>query len=89
MSRKKTEEASISENSDKMGLEEKLDILDKTIKSMENDDITEKCKKAKDGASNKCTEDYVIDRDYDKLWKCEAAATKAYYKCMSQLDYIQ
>ena len=51
--------------------------------------ITEKCKKAKDGASNKCTEDYVIDRDYDKLWKCEAAATKAYYKCMSQLDYIQ
>ena len=40
MSRKKTEEASISENSDKMGLEEKLDILDKTIESMENDDIT-------------------------------------------------
>ena len=30
--------------------------------------ITEKCKKAKDGASNKCTEDYVIDRDSPVLY---------------------
>ena len=51
--------------------------------------FAEKCQEAKDRTSNKCREDYVIDRDYDKLWKCEAEATEAYYKCMSNLDRIQ
>ena len=40
MSRKKAEETLTEASEDKKGLEEKLDILDKTIEALENDDIT-------------------------------------------------
>ena len=70
-------------------LMKKLELTEAELKIVEggyDNEQMNNCLKRKNELSKKCSDDYEVYKDYQKLYKCESAVLRDYAHCLGVLN---